>query len=81
MDRSDSTPKLRTAAVIASEVGQPLHRVRYLLRRMDIRPVAVAGNTRLYDRSVVNEIRNSLQAADGQDGLTRIPTNRKEQTP
>jgi hypothetical protein len=58
-------PQLRTPGVIAHEIGEPLTRVQYILRtRSNIRPTAIAGRLRLYDRHVVAMIRDELRAID-----------------
>ncbi len=58
-------PKLRTAQVIADEIGVPLSRVLYVLEtRPHIKPAALAGRTRLYDHSVVPKVRYELNAID-----------------
>ena len=41
MKKPDNAPKLRTPGVLAEDLGQPLHRVLYVLRsRPQIRPAA-----------------------------------------
>ncbi len=58
-------PKLRTPGVIARELGEPLHRVLYVLRaRPHIIPSARAGRFRLYDLQAVAQIRHSLNTMD-----------------
>ena len=58
-------PKLRTPGVLASDLGEPLHRVLYVLRtRRHIRPAARAGRLRLYDREATALIRHELNAMD-----------------
>jgi len=60
-----SVPRLRTPGVIASVLGEPLHRVLYVLRtRSHIEPAARAGRLRLYDREAVAMIRHELNAID-----------------
>ena len=62
-------PKLRTPGVIAGELGEPLHRVLYVLRtRPDIAPCARAGVFRLYDRQAVTMIRDALKEMDARKG-------------
>jgi hypothetical protein len=62
-------PKLRTPGVIAHELGEPLHRVLYVLRtRSFIAPSARAGRLRLYDRGAVAMIRHVLNAMDARTG-------------
>lgn len=60
-----STPTLRTPGVIARELGQPLHRILYVLRtRPHIKAAARAGRLRLYDRQAMAMIRHELNAID-----------------
>ena len=62
---SDPLPKLRTPGVLAADLGQPLHRVLYVLRtRPHIRPTATAGRLRLYDRDAAARLRHELTAID-----------------
>ena len=57
--------KLRTPGVLAADLDVPLHRVAYVLRtRRHIRPSAVAGRLRLYDREAVAMLRHELHAID-----------------
>jgi hypothetical protein len=62
---TDTIPHLRTPGVIAAELGVPLPRVLYLLRKLghSIRPVARAGTLRLYDRSAVGLLRDHMRLA------------------
>ena len=58
-------PRLRTPGVIANELGESLSRVQYVLRtRKHIRPTAIAGRLRLYDRRAIAMIRHELHAID-----------------
>ncbi len=58
-------PRLRTPGVIARELGVSLARVVYILAtRPHIRPTALAGRLRLYDRQAVAKIRHELNAID-----------------
>lgn len=58
-------PRLRTPGVIARELGESLQRVQYVLRtRSHIRPTALAGRLRLYDRQAVAMVRHELSAID-----------------
>lgn len=61
----DPIPKLRTPGVLAADLGEPLHRVLYVLRtRRHIRPTASAGRLRLYDRDALAMLRHELNAID-----------------
>jgi hypothetical protein len=65
MMTAKQVPKLRTPGVIAHELGEPLHRVLYVLRtRAFITPSARAGRLRLYDLQAVARIRHALNAMD-----------------
>ena len=65
----DTAPKLRTPGVLAEDLGQPLHRVLYVLRsRQNIRPAAIAGRLRLYDRDALEAIRVELARMDARRG-------------
>lgn len=56
-------PRLRTPGVIAQELGESLQRVQYVLRtRPHIKPTALAGRLRLYDRQAVAMVRHELTA-------------------
>lgn len=63
------TPRLRTPGVLAADLGEPLHRVVYVLRtRRHIQPAAKAGRLRLYDRRALAQIRHELNAIDARQG-------------
>jgi hypothetical protein len=65
MLRSVSEPRLLTLGVIARKVRAPQHRIRYVLAtRPHIRPVAWAGNARLFDSDAVAMVRHELNAID-----------------
>jgi hypothetical protein len=67
---ASSIPALRTPGVIAKELGEPLHRVLYILRtRPYITPSALAGRLRLYDRAAVAMIRQALNGIDARKAV------------
>ena len=55
-------PQLRTPGVIAEEVGAPVTRVLYVLRkhRDTIKPIGRAGILRLYDATATDLVRKEL---------------------
>ena len=58
-------PKLLTSGRIANELGVPIHRVVRILRtRRHIKPTALAGAVRLFDREALAEIRHELHSID-----------------
>ena len=63
-------PRLRTPVVLAADLGEPLHRVLYVLRtRPHIVPSARAGRLRLYDLEAVALIRHELNAIDARQAV------------
>ena len=70
---TEHIPTLRTPGIIACELGEPLHRVLYILRtRAFIAPSARAGRLRLYDREAVALIRHAMNAMDARKGPSGI---------
>ncbi len=62
---TETIPRLRTPGVMAADLGQPLHRVLYVLRtRRHIKPAARAGRLRLYDLEAQALVRHELNAID-----------------
>jgi hypothetical protein len=59
----DNIPQLRTPGIIAAELGTPLSRVLYVLRKRshEIRPIGRAGVLRLYDKHAVEMVREELR--------------------
>lgn len=73
-----SPVKLITVGVIAVELREPLHRILHILRtRSYIRPAAVAGTFRLFDRESVAMVRHELNAIDAK---RRSKPDQKEAT-
>lgn len=63
----NTIPRLTTPGVIATQLGQPLHRVLYVLRtRSHISPVARAGTLRLYDRDAISAVEQELNTIDAE---------------
>jgi hypothetical protein len=58
-------PKVRTIGSVALELGQPLHRIQYILRsRPHIQPTATAGRLRLFNEQTVERIEAELRKID-----------------
>lgn len=58
-------PILLTSGRMAVELGEPLHRVTYILAtRRHIRPSARAGTLRLFDRAALAMVRHELNTID-----------------
>jgi hypothetical protein len=62
----DATPvSLVTAADIAARLGQPLHRVQWILAtRHHIRPAALAGAVRVYSTAAVALVQDEIDHID-----------------
>ena len=72
MNGTRQAPRLRTPGVIARELGEPLHRILYVLRtRPHIKPSATAGRLRLFDRQAVAMVRYALTLIDARRGAAR----------
>ncbi len=61
---SAAIPLANTVGVIAQRLGEPLHRVAYVIRSRNLQPVARAGNARVFDEAGVNFIRSELRRID-----------------
>ena len=68
---NDNPPQLRTAGIIADELGAPLSRVLYILRHRNIKPIGRAGVLRLYDHAAVETVRAVLREMDRRQGVRR----------
>ncbi len=63
MSDVSTLPRLRTSGRMAQELGESLQRVQYVLRtRPHIKPAALAGRLRLYDRQAVAMVRHEINA-------------------
>jgi hypothetical protein len=49
-----------TVGEIARRLGQPVHRIEYVLRSRQIRPTGRAGNSRVYSEEQVAQIEAEL---------------------
>jgi hypothetical protein len=54
-----------TVGEIARRLGQPLHRVEYVLRTRDIRPTSRAGNALVYAEPDIARIASELAEIEG----------------
>jgi hypothetical protein len=68
---ADDIPQLRTAGVIAAELGEPLSRVLYVLRKLNVQPIGRAGVLRLFDRVAVQKVRDALNEMGRRQGVAR----------
>jgi DNA-binding transcriptional MerR regulator len=60
-----SESKLPTIGAIAERLGQPLHRIRYVLDTRHIQPTGRAGNAKVYSDGDVERVRVALAQIDG----------------
>jgi hypothetical protein len=64
-----TVPQLLTLGVIADRCNEPIHRIEYVLRTRNIRPVGVAGRSRVYTEQDLERIVEELRSIDaGKDG-------------
>jgi hypothetical protein len=57
---SEHLEPLPTVGEIARRLGQPVHRVEYVLRSRRIRPAGKAGNCRVFAEPDVERVRAAL---------------------
>ena len=62
----DPVPTVPTVGVIAQRLGEPLHRIEYVIRARGIRPVGKAGNAWIFSESDVQRIANELKQIDAE---------------
>jgi hypothetical protein len=58
---SVSTPTMPTIGEIARRLGQPVHRIQYVIRARHIQPCGWAGNARVFPEDAVELIACELQ--------------------
>lgn len=57
-------PAAPTVGEIARRLGEPLHRIEYVIRSRQIQPAARAGNARIFTDADVDHIRSELRRID-----------------
>ena len=60
-----SPQSMPTVGVISVELHVPVHRIEYVIRSRDIRPLARAGNARVFSDADVKIIAEELQRIRG----------------
>jgi hypothetical protein len=60
-----------TVGEIARRLGEPVHRIEYVLRTRNIRPRAIAGNCRVYAEEDVERIATEMQRIDSRKDAGR----------
>ena len=60
-----TAPPLPTVGEIARRLGQPVHRIEYVIRSRRIRPEGRAGGLRVFSEQAVEQISSALAAIDG----------------
>ncbi|MFH1924152.1 MAG: MerR family transcriptional regulator [Planctomycetota bacterium] len=65
---SVSAPPVPTIGEIARRLGEPVHRVEYVIRSRNIPPVATAGNARIFSEAAVDRIASELRRIDEERG-------------
>ncbi len=53
-----------TIGLIAERLGQPIHRIEYIIRTRGITPKGIAGNVRVFTETDVDRIAGELQRID-----------------
>jgi hypothetical protein len=63
--------QLLTTGEIAARLGQPIHRVDYVVRARGIRPAARAGRLRVFGTEAIAQIQDAIDAADDRRGAVQ----------
>ena len=58
-------PSLPTIGEIARQLGEPIHRIEYVVRARGIHPCRWAGNARVFAEDAVEAIAVELERIDG----------------
>ena len=59
-----SAPALPTIGGIARRTGYPIHRIEYVIRTRDVKPIGRAGTARIFSDSDVQYIASELRRID-----------------
>ena len=59
-------PVAITVGVIAQRVGEPIHRIEYVIRARNLQPVERAGNCRVFSEADVDFIAAELRRIDAE---------------
>lgn len=57
---TNDVPLLYTTGRIATVLGEPTHRITYVIRTREIKHSAIAGKSRLFNAAAVEQIRSEL---------------------
>lgn len=57
-----------TAGTMAERLGVPLHKIQYVLRSRNIKPVGKAGTLRVYSEAQVDEVAENLETINERKG-------------
>jgi len=66
-----------TVGDLARLLGQPVHRIQYLLKSRGIQAAARAGNLRVFDDSVLPLLRRALIDADSRSSKFEAPVKKR----
>ena len=65
---SDFIPAMLTVGEISRRLGQPLHKIEYVIRSRQILPSARAGNARVFSEPHVGLIARELKRIESEKG-------------
>jgi hypothetical protein len=63
-------PLFPTVGEISRRIGYPVHRVEYVIRTRDVKPIGRAGTARIFSDSDVQYIASELRRIDAERGAT-----------
>jgi DNA-binding transcriptional MerR regulator len=59
---------LPTIGIIAEQLGEPVHRIEYVIRSRNIQPSGRAGNARVFTDGDIERIASELRRIDAEKG-------------
>jgi hypothetical protein len=69
---SIATPAMPTTGEIARRLGQPIHRIEYVIRARRLQPSGWAGNARVFCEEAVDQIAAELQRIQERDRASAL---------
>ena len=64
-----SVPAAPTVGEIARRLGEPVHRIEYVIRTRGLKPVSRAGHAGIYSEADVQYIASELRRIDAERGV------------
>jgi hypothetical protein len=63
-----ATPKALTVGEIGRRLSEPVHRIEYVIRSRNVKPVSVAGAARVFSEHDLSFIRSEIRRIEEEKG-------------